>query len=405
LRLNINEAGLIGTDDVVITVLPKPNEAPIVDAGSDQQIVLPNSTVDLDGTVTDDDLPDPPATVTTTWAVQSGPGAVAFGNANAVDTTATFTSSGVYVLKLSAYDGEYDANDTMTVTVLPPVLPGAVCHLKLNDGSGVTAVDSSPYGNNGGIMGATWTTGKEAGGLSFNGVADVLNIPSTYHFDSTKGTWSLWVKTDGNWGVDGGSGGPTEKGTALLIGRHNASASRSGLTVCLSPSGTVTFQAKNASAAVLSIGSTGTIIDNTWHHVAVTWDQASGGQMKIYIDGSPDGAGTNSDAWAFNNQGIRVADSPDTYWEEFAGQIDDVQIYNIVLSDADIAMLHSNAGHTKKAGDINSSSAVDEVDLEIMAGQWLQAPGVPSADICPPPTGDGMVDMLDLAVLANDWPD
>jgi hypothetical protein len=68
-------------------------------------------------------------------------------------------------------------------------------------------------------------------------------------------------------------------------------------------------------------------------------------------------------------------------------------------------MLYANAGKAKKAGDLNSSGFVNEVDMEIMAGQWLGAPGAPSADICPPPSGDGAVDMLDFAVLADSWLD
>ena len=93
------------------------NVAPTVDAGSNQTITLPADTVNLDGTVSDDGLPDPPAAVTTTWSKVSGPGTVTFGDAGAVDTTATFGTDGVYVLKLEADDGELAASDTMTVTV------------------------------------------------------------------------------------------------------------------------------------------------------------------------------------------------------------------------------------------------------------------------------------------------
>ena len=62
---------------------------PTVEAGNNQTITWPTNTVNLDGTVTDDGLPDPPAAVTTTWTKQSGPGTVTFGIASAVDTTAT----------------------------------------------------------------------------------------------------------------------------------------------------------------------------------------------------------------------------------------------------------------------------------------------------------------------------
>ena len=100
-----------------------PNQAPTVDAGSNQTITLPTDTVSLDGTVGDDGLPNPPAAVTTTWTKQSGPGTVTFGNAGAVDTTATFGTDGVYVLKLEADDSELTASDTVTITVNPELQP------------------------------------------------------------------------------------------------------------------------------------------------------------------------------------------------------------------------------------------------------------------------------------------
>jgi len=95
------------------------NQAPQVDAGADQTITWPNDTVNLDGTVTDDGLPNPPGTVTTLWTKVSGPGTVTFGDATAVDTTATFSEAGVYVLQLAADDGELRSSDTVTITVNP----------------------------------------------------------------------------------------------------------------------------------------------------------------------------------------------------------------------------------------------------------------------------------------------
>ena len=91
------------------------NYAPEVDAGPNRSIVSPINSISLDGTVTDDGLPNPPAAVTTTWTKQSGPGTVTFGNANAVDTTATFSATGTYVLRLTADDDELTAYDELTI--------------------------------------------------------------------------------------------------------------------------------------------------------------------------------------------------------------------------------------------------------------------------------------------------
>ncbi|HYJ68138.1 MAG TPA: hypothetical protein VEX15_10820 [Nocardioidaceae bacterium] len=94
---------------------PPPNDPPMVNAGLDQSIQLP-ATAPLDGTVTDDGNPTPPGATTTTWSKVSGPGTVTFGT-NAVDTTATFSQAGNYVLQLAANDGELQATDIVSVSV------------------------------------------------------------------------------------------------------------------------------------------------------------------------------------------------------------------------------------------------------------------------------------------------
>jgi hypothetical protein len=52
--------------------------------------------------------------------------------------------------------------------------------------------------------------------------------------------------------------------------------------------------------------------------------------------------------------------------------------------------------------DLNLDCDVDFVDFAVLAQQWQQPPGVPSADI-EPPGGDGIVDMNDLVLLVDSW--
>ncbi len=96
------------------------NQAPVTDAGSEQTIILPDSenaiTINLDGTVSDDGLPDLSAT-TIIWNKVSGPGTVSFGDASAEDTTAEFDSVGTYVLRLTADDGALTSFDDITIRV------------------------------------------------------------------------------------------------------------------------------------------------------------------------------------------------------------------------------------------------------------------------------------------------
>jgi len=119
LRLTASDSALSSTDDIVVTVNAAPtNKAPVVNAGPDQTITLP-ATASLVGTATDDGLPNPPAKVTTTWSKVSGPGTVTFANASAPSTTATFSASGSYVLRLTASDSVLSATDDIAITVNP----------------------------------------------------------------------------------------------------------------------------------------------------------------------------------------------------------------------------------------------------------------------------------------------
>jgi len=120
LRLTANDSALTVNDDLVVTVNPAQpvNQAPVVNAGADQSITLPANAT-LTGTVTDDSLPNPPATVTTTWSKVTGPGTVTFANAAAKVTTATFSTSGTYTLRLTASDSALTASDDLVVTVNP----------------------------------------------------------------------------------------------------------------------------------------------------------------------------------------------------------------------------------------------------------------------------------------------
>ncbi len=93
---------------------PPGNVPPTVDAGTDQAVTLPASA-SLDGTVSDDGNPAPPS-LTTTWTQVSGPSTVTFGNPNAVDTTASVTVAGVYVVRLTANDGQFSASDDVTLS-------------------------------------------------------------------------------------------------------------------------------------------------------------------------------------------------------------------------------------------------------------------------------------------------
>ena len=54
-------------------------------------------------------------------------------------------------------------------------------------------------------------------------------------------------------------------------------------------------------------------------------------------------------------------------------------------------------------GDITADGKVDIDDVREMVRQWLQSPGIPSADIAPSPNGDGIVDLQDFDLLPEHY--
>ncbi|MEO8425631.1 MAG: lysyl oxidase family protein, partial [Verrucomicrobiota bacterium] len=120
LRLSANDSLRGTTDDITVTVNPAPpvNQRPVVNAGPDQTITLPSSA-SLNGTASDDGLPNPPGALVLQWSKLSGPGTATFANASAASTTVSFSQAGTYVLRLSASDSLLSTTDDITVTVNP----------------------------------------------------------------------------------------------------------------------------------------------------------------------------------------------------------------------------------------------------------------------------------------------
>jgi hypothetical protein len=113
LRLTVSDSALVAYDDCTVVAFV----VPTVDAGSDQALDWPTATsVELSGAVSDDGLP---AALTHTWSKHSGPGTVTFADANALDTTATFSTPGSYVLRLTASDSATTSYDECSVCLYP----------------------------------------------------------------------------------------------------------------------------------------------------------------------------------------------------------------------------------------------------------------------------------------------
>jgi len=107
--------GLSDSEAVIITVA-NVNRAPLVSAGNDQiinQTVAFPSVISLSGSGSDPDG----QTVVYQWSKISGAGEVVFANATAALTTASFSSAGAYVLRLTVSDGSLSAAGEVVITI------------------------------------------------------------------------------------------------------------------------------------------------------------------------------------------------------------------------------------------------------------------------------------------------
>ncbi|MFH0856687.1 MAG: hypothetical protein V1860_02205 [bacterium] len=92
------------------------NQAPSVKAGADQIITFP-SEASLSGAASDDGFPNPPGIFTTIWSKVSGIGDVIFSNPSNINTKASFSSIGSYILRLTANDGAVTNSDDINIAV------------------------------------------------------------------------------------------------------------------------------------------------------------------------------------------------------------------------------------------------------------------------------------------------
>ena len=136
-------SGTIIVQDQTFTVTQAGNLPPSVNAGADQVVTFP-AIASLSGTATDDGMPF--GTLTPTWSEVSGPGTVSFGSPNALSTTARFSTNGVYVLRLTAFDGALSSSDDVRVAayarpriVTPPEVSNQVASVDV-DGQPVPVV-------------------------------------------------------------------------------------------------------------------------------------------------------------------------------------------------------------------------------------------------------------------------
>ena len=84
----------------------------------------------------------------------------------------------------------------------------------------------------------------------------------------------------------------------------------------------------------------GYVTDGNWHHVAITYDQSVSGSVSLYIDGVLSMSNPNTTNWSWGaSQEIELGRSHDPYWFVYDGQMDDVRIYNRILTAGEVSTI------------------------------------------------------------------
>ncbi len=154
---------------------PRSPGAPMASAGPDQSVSL-GASVNLAGFVSSTGAPP-----VIQWKLYSGPGTVNLADASQTNTTATFSTPGIYTLELSANDGihavAYDAA-VVTVTQGPAVsltTAGQNLVLSWTKGTPPYTVETSPL-----MPGLTWsallTTNSQSATLPMTGAGALFRV-------------------------------------------------------------------------------------------------------------------------------------------------------------------------------------------------------------------------------------
>jgi len=270
------------------------NMPPCVIAGPDQNI-SGAAVATLQGQATDDGDPAGGA-LTTAWSQLSGVGFVTFGNPNTPATSASFSENGVYVLRLTADDGQLQKSDDVTIVVNASGGSDAPMIASFAPMSGAAGAMVTIAGNN--FTGATsvFFNGTAATAFTINSNSGIV---ATVPQGATTGKIMIINATSAGFSADdfvvsGGSGGSNLK-TFTFQPAHDAHVQS------LAPSTNYgsatelrldTNSAIDASDAYLKFNVTGVtgVLENAKLRLRCTDGSSQGGSVYAvsndYLDGS-----------------------------------------------------------------------------------------------------------------------
>jgi hypothetical protein len=205
---------------------------------------------------------------------------------------------------------------------------------RLGESSGVTAFDSKGTANgahgNGPTVGGTGAPTYANGSTIFDGVDDYIGFGDVYDF---AGTASFTVEGWFNRTTVG------EAGTwRIVAGKEPGADPRDGWAVAIAPNTAgcpqcIYFDRVSASIDDVVISTTATVA-GTWYHFAATYD---GVTMRMYVNGALEASVPSALSIPNTTYALRLGSTEPAPTNRFAGRLDEIAIYNVALSSAQVA--------------------------------------------------------------------
>lgn len=199
-----------------------------------------------------------------------------------------------------------------------------------------TWFDLSGLNNSGSLVnGPTFNTGS-LGSIVFDGVDDYVSVSTNPVLPGVSGSVSVWFNITNTLGYTVDNAGATE-----IILKHNNGGSFNGWGITASTSSLGSYIKNGSTNYYLPVGAS--ITPNKWYNAVITFQ--SNTSLILYNNGAFVES-TSIGTLTTNTDSLRLAISNDSFWAKFQGQVANVQIYNRVLSAAEI-LQNYNATKTR----------------------------------------------------------
>ncbi|MFW0862567.1 MAG: DUF2341 domain-containing protein [Candidatus Komeilibacteria bacterium] len=237
--------------------------------------------------------------------------------------------------------------------------PGPVGYWNFDEGFGTTAYDSTGYGNDGTITGASWIQNGASGrALSFDGVGNYVNVGNDASLNITdEFSISTWIKLDQT--------SPLAYADPAIIGNYNSTTAGQRKFLLSyrswsSSKGIAFYVADASNNLVGAYREDWSPTADTWYHVLAVYKPSQ--YMRIYINGELDYEKTSGVPASLYSTSVDTRIGLGSSNLYFKGSIDEVYIYDRALTTDEILQLYNmNAGSFNVGRSELPSSCMDQL--------------------------------------------